>query len=258
MSTACRLARPPAALISPTIVSPVAASRSRIPTAHPSCASRRAIAAPMPLAPPVTRAVRSFSPRISAPRLRCLHRALIGGATRQHSGCFVTHYNLVPLVLHLDPGNDDAAIAFRGGPDGHHLDLAMNRVTNADRRQNLLLEFEHGEARSLDHALAQQSLDQTVGQRGRHELSLDRTFLATERAVDENGFQHSGHAREEDEVGLGEGTIERSKALSGGQLLPREPKPERLHASLSCELASPHRPPFQRPTRHSLWTRLSF
>src|SRR4030088_3066521 len=229
MSTACRLARAPAAVISPASFSPAAASRSRIPTAHPPSASRRAIAAPIPLAPPVTRTVRSFSPRISAPRLSCLHCALIGGAARQHSGCFVTPHNLVPLVLHLDPGNDDAAIPFRGGPHGSHLDLAMDGVTDAHRRQNLLLELEHGEARSLDHALAQQPLDQAVGQRGGHKLSLDRPLIATEGAVDENAFQHSGDAGEQDQVCLGESSIERAKALTGGELLPCEPEPERLH-----------------------------
>ena len=35
-----------------------------MPTTQPSSASRRAIAAPMPLAPPVSRTVLSFNPRI--------------------------------------------------------------------------------------------------------------------------------------------------------------------------------------------------
>ena len=58
----------PSALISAATVSPVAASRSKMPTAQPSSARRRAIAAPMPLAPPVTMTVRSFNPRIGLPR----------------------------------------------------------------------------------------------------------------------------------------------------------------------------------------------
>src|SRR4249919_3615094 len=154
MSRVCTLARPPAVLISATSVSPLAASRSRIPTAHPSSARRRAIAAPIPFAPPVTSAVRSFSPRMSAPPLRCLHRVVGGGTTRQHPGGLVTHHDFVALILHVDPGNDDAAIAFRGGPHRNHLDLPMNCVTDAYRSQHLLLEFEHGEAGALDHALA--------------------------------------------------------------------------------------------------------
>src|SRR3954451_3705273 len=138
MPRVCMLAGPPAVLISPTSASPLAVSRLRIPTAHPSSARRRAIAAPIPFAPPVTRTVRSFSPRMSAPQLRSLHRVIAGGATRQHAGRFVTHHNLVPLILHVDPGNDDAAITFRGGPHRSHLDLPMNGVTDAHRSQHLL------------------------------------------------------------------------------------------------------------------------
>src|SRR4051794_2436775 len=236
MSRVYRLARPPAALISPTNVSPLAVSRSRIPTAPPSSARRRAIAAPIPFAPPVTRTVRSFSPRMSAPQLRSLHRVIAGGATRQHPSCLVAHHNFISLVLHVDPGNDDAAIAFRGGPHRRHLDLPMNGVTDAYRSQHVLLELEHGKAGALDHTLAQQPLDEAIGQRGRHELPLDRTLLATEGSIDEDGFQHPRHTREQDEVGLGKGPVECSKALAGGKLLPREPEPERLHRSVSIPL----------------------
>src|SRR5262249_7702210 len=120
-----------------------APSRSKMPTAQPSSARRRAIAAPMPLAPPVTTTVRSFSPRISAPKSRGLRRALIGRAACQHAGGFVTHHHLVVLVLDVDPGDDDATIALRGGADGRHLDLAVDGVADPHRRQNLLLQLEH-------------------------------------------------------------------------------------------------------------------
>src|SRR5882757_8172381 len=103
MSVAWKLTLPPSALISDETFSPPAASRSRMPTAQPSSASRRAIAAPMPLAPPVTRTVRSFNPRISAPRLSRLHVAPVSRAACQHPGGFVSHHHLVVLVLHVDP-----------------------------------------------------------------------------------------------------------------------------------------------------------
>src|SRR6266511_1582101 len=154
MSTGCRLARPPAALISPATFSPAAASRSRMPTAQPSSARRRAIAAPMPLAPPVTKTVRSFNPRISAPPLRRLHCALIGRAARQHAGGFVRHHHVVVLVLHVYLGHHDAAFAFRGGTHRRHLALAMDGIADTDRRQHLLLDLEHREAGALDHTLA--------------------------------------------------------------------------------------------------------
>src|SRR5262245_48239493 len=116
-----------------------------MPTAQPSSARRRAIAAPMPLAPPVTTTVRSFSPRMSAPKSRGLRRALIGRAARQHPGGFVGYHHLVVLVLDVDPGDDDAAIALRRGTHGRHLDLAMDGVADPHRRQNLLVQLEHGE-----------------------------------------------------------------------------------------------------------------
>src|SRR6266576_1348911 len=128
MSTTYRLTRPPAVLISPVIFSPAAASRSKIPTAQPSSASRRAMAAPMPLAPPVTMTARSFNPRMSAPCSRPLHFTLLGRATCQHAGGFVGHDDLAVLVLHVDLGNDNAAIALRCGADRCHLDLAVDGV----------------------------------------------------------------------------------------------------------------------------------
>ena len=56
-------ARPPAASIASTVPLPAASSRSRTATANPSCASRSAVAAPMPRAAPVTMATRAVSPR---------------------------------------------------------------------------------------------------------------------------------------------------------------------------------------------------
>src|SRR5437868_592693 len=126
MSTTCRLTRPLPTLISSVTFSPAAASRSKIPTAQPSSASRRAMAAPMLLAPPVTITARSFNPRMSAPRSRPLHCALLGRATCQHAGGFVGHDDLTVLVLHVDLGNDNAAIALRCRTDGCHLDLAVD------------------------------------------------------------------------------------------------------------------------------------
>ena len=53
--------RPPQAT---AVASAPPASMSRMPTEQPSSASRMAVARPMPLAPPVSRTRRSFSPRI--------------------------------------------------------------------------------------------------------------------------------------------------------------------------------------------------
>ena len=98
----------------------------------------------------------------------------------------------------------------------------MDGITDTDRGPYLLLELEHRQSGPLDHALAKQPLDQAVGQHGRHELPLDGALLGTERAVDEDGLQHAGHAGEEDQVGLGDGAIEGAKPLPGRQLLPGE------------------------------------
>ena len=64
MSAAWKLALPPLALISPASFSP--AARIEIENADRAAllAQPAAIAAPMPLAPPVTRTVLSFKPRI--------------------------------------------------------------------------------------------------------------------------------------------------------------------------------------------------
>src|SRR6187200_2501029 len=98
MSTAWKLALLPAALISSTTLVPAAPSRSRIPTAHPSSARRRAMAAPMPLAPPVTSTVLPFSPRTASP-------ALAG----QHARGLVADHHFANLVLDVDSGRDNAA-----------------------------------------------------------------------------------------------------------------------------------------------------
>src|ERR1700677_4266897 len=55
------MARPPAPAISLTVPAHAASSRSRTPTAIPSAASRRAVAAPSPRAAPVTIAIRSVT-----------------------------------------------------------------------------------------------------------------------------------------------------------------------------------------------------
>src|SRR5262249_40410292 len=141
---------------------------------------------------------------------------------------------------------------------GRHLDLAVDGVADPHRRQHLLLQLEHGEPRSLDHALAEEPLDQAVGQGGRHELSLDRTaLLSAEGAVREDGLEHPGHAGEQHEVGLGDGAIERAKALSSRELLPGESEAERLHAIPPDPRASLGRAPLrQRPSIRA--TSLSF
>src|SRR5262249_41273428 len=126
MSTACRLARPPAALISPATFSPAAASRSRMPTAQPSSASRRAMAALTPWAPQVTMRGRSSSPPLSTPHSSLLRPPLlVFRSTRQHPGGFIGDHDLVVLVLDVDLGDDDAAIAFRRRAHRDDLDLAV-------------------------------------------------------------------------------------------------------------------------------------
>jgi hypothetical protein len=59
-------ARPPTPSIASTVFLPADSSRSRTPTANPSCASRRAVAAPMPRAAPVTMATRVAAPVVPA------------------------------------------------------------------------------------------------------------------------------------------------------------------------------------------------
>src|SRR5215470_6272619 len=153
MSTTCRLARAPAALISAATFSPADASMSRMATAQPSSPSRRAIAAPIPFAPPVMMTARFFNPRMSAPRLcPALARA------RQHAGGLIGHHHLVALVLHVDLGYDDAPIVLGGRPHRRHLDFAMQGVADTHRRQHPLPELEHRQPGALDHALAEQAL----------------------------------------------------------------------------------------------------
>src|SRR5690242_1008073 len=57
-STPTAIARPPAAVMADTVSPQACSSRSSTATAWPSAASRRAVAAPMPRAAPVTMAVR--------------------------------------------------------------------------------------------------------------------------------------------------------------------------------------------------------
>ena len=76
--------------------------------------------------------------------------------------------DLVALIFHFDPGSHDAAVALGGRPHRRHLDLAVHRIADAHWRQHLLFQFKHGEACALDHALAEQPLDQAVGQGRRH------------------------------------------------------------------------------------------
>src|SRR5262245_39037854 len=117
-----------------------------MPIAHPSSASRRAMAAPMPLAPPVTRTALPFSPRTASP-------ALAG----QHARGLVADHDLAGLILDVDFGGNNTAVAFRGGPHRRDLDLGMDGVADAHRRQHLLLQLEHGKSGALDHALAEQA-----------------------------------------------------------------------------------------------------
>src|SRR5262249_57661374 len=138
-------ARRARAWIPPAPPGAAATSRSKIPTAQPSSARRRAVAAPMPLAPPVTSTVRSFNPRIFAPRLCLLRRALIDRAAGQHAGRLVSHHHFVLLVLHVDPGHDDAAIALRGGAHRRDLDFALHGVADPNRRHDLLTQLHHAD-----------------------------------------------------------------------------------------------------------------
>src|SRR5262249_15267702 len=56
-------------------------------------------------------------------------------------------------------------------------------------------------------------------------------FFSAKSVVDEDRLQHAGHAGEHDQIGLGDGAVERAKPLPRRQLLPGETNPERLHAS---------------------------
>ena len=198
-----------------------------MPTVQPSSASRRAIAAPMPFAPPVTMTPRSFKPRIAPSLMPAARRRL--RAARQHAGRFVDHDGFAVLVLHLNARCHDAAVALGGRPHRRHLDLAMHGVADAHRRQHLLLQFQHRQPGALDHALAEQSLDQTVSESGGDKLSLDRTLVGAERAVGEDRLHHAGDADEHHQVGLGQRAVERAEALTGRQLLPGEAEAKRLH-----------------------------
>src|SRR5215212_9657009 len=131
MSTAWALALPPAALISPATFSAPAPSRSRMPTTQPSSPRRLAIAAPMPLAPPVNSTVLSFKPRIVY-SLRF---------SRQHSRGHVGDHDLARLILDVDLRHDNAAISLRRRPHRRHLDLSVDRVADPYRRQHLLIQL---------------------------------------------------------------------------------------------------------------------
>ena len=102
-------------------------------------------------------------------------------------------------------------------------------VADPHRLQHLLVQLQHGEAGALDHALAQQPLDQAVGQRRRHEAALDRALLGAERVVGEDHLDHAGDADEHHQVGLGHGAVERAEFLPGRKLLPGEAQAQRLH-----------------------------
>src|ERR1700732_3807390 len=148
----------------------------------------------------------------------------------QHTRRFISHHDLIPLVFDVNPGHNNAAIAFRGRPHGAYLDLAMNGVAYTHRRKDLLLELEHGKPGALDHALAQEPLDQAIGQCRRHELAFDSPFFRREGTVNENGFKHAGDAREHHQIGLGNSAVEGAETLARRELFPGKSEAERLHA----------------------------
>src|SRR3984893_4346248 len=157
------------------------------------------------------------------------HRGVLERATRQQPRGFITHHDLLLLVLDLYPRHDDATVALRGRAHRSDLDLAMNRVPDANRSKHLLLELEHGKPRALNHALAKQPLDEAIGQRRRYELPLDRPLLRAEGTVDENALEHPRYPGEQNEVGLGNSPVESPEPLARRQLLPGETEAERLH-----------------------------
>src|SRR5581483_4470459 len=134
MSTAWALALPPLALISPATFSAPTPSRSRMPTVHPSSPRRLAMAAPMPLAPPVSTTTFPFNPRMDT-RSLCL--------ASQHARGLIADDYVAVLVLDVDPGGDDAAVALRRRPHRRDLDLGVDGVADPHRRQHLFVEFEH-------------------------------------------------------------------------------------------------------------------
>src|SRR5215212_7653870 len=133
MSTAWALALPPAALISPATFSAPAPSRSRMPTTQPSSPRRLAIAAPIPLAPPVNRTVLSFNPRI-------VHSLRFA---RQRPRRLIGDHRLALLVVDIDPRRDDPAISLGRRPHRRHFDLGVNGVADPHRRQHLLVQLQH-------------------------------------------------------------------------------------------------------------------
>src|SRR5262245_37681083 len=117
-SAATPAERPPAARISPATRSAVAPSRSAIPTAAPDCASRCAMARPIPRPPPVTSA--------TAP--------ITGGALsagREGGAEVPAHRHLTLLVqghhLAVDPLLAVVLVALRHPP------LAGDRVAGPDQ-----------------------------------------------------------------------------------------------------------------------------
>src|SRR5262249_38949350 len=85
--------------------------------------------------------------------------------------------------------------------------------------QDLLVDLEQGEARHLLHRLAQQPLHQAIGQGGGHKAALDAT-LVLEGLIDEDHLQHAGRVDETDEIGLGDGAVERAEPKTHFELVP--------------------------------------
>ena len=100
-------ARPPSATMLLAVASAPASSRSRTATAKPSAASRREMPAPMPRAPPVTIATRSWDSRtICYPALIRQHDKLLMFYNGNDMG--VDGFGLAETSMHhLDGGADD-------------------------------------------------------------------------------------------------------------------------------------------------------
>ena len=94
----------------------------------------------------------------------------------------------------------------------------MDGVTHQHGQQNVLREFQHGQARALNHGLQDETFNQRVGQRARYRPAFNSAPSVA--LFDEDGFQHAGAGDEVDQVGLCDGAAIGAEPLADGQVLP--------------------------------------
>src|SRR5215475_7251137 len=187
-------ARPPAPVIASTVSWQSPSFRSRTATARPSAASRLAVAAPIPRAPPVTTATRGAWSGIRS------------------SCCGLLRLRLAGVAAELAPG--ERALVHLVGPVGE----AERAGAGPQVRQRRVLADPHRTVRLdglVQHPLGHRRGDDLDG------LDLPVRALVPDRVHQPGGLQHQQPGLLDPDPGLGDPVLD--DALLGQRLAERDP-----------------------------------